>query len=108
MPVIEREVRLLGAGQVERVLQLEHLALAQAPDSGGEQAGHLGAERRRDLRGLGEQVVAGEDRLEVPPAGVHALDGATGEGVVHDVVVVERAEVHELHRDGTADHVAAC
>ena len=93
---------------VEGVLQLEHLALAQPADGGGEQPGDLGAERRGDLRRLGQQVVAGEDRLEVAPPGVDALDGAAGVGVVHDVVVVERAEVHQLHRDCTAHDLAAC
>ena len=92
------EVGLLGAAQVEGALDLEDLALAQLGDGGGEQPGDLGAERRRDLRRLGQQVVAGEDRLEVAPAGVHAVDRAPGRGVVHDVVVVERAEVHQLHR----------
>jgi hypothetical protein len=60
--------------EVEGVLQLEHLALAEPADGGGEQPGHLGAERRRDLGGLGQQEVAGEDRLEVAPAGVDAVD----------------------------------
>ena len=56
-----------------------------------------------DLRRLGQQEVAGEDGLEVAPAGVDALDGAAGGGLVHDVVVVERAEVDELDGDAAQD-----
>ena len=54
------------------------LALAQPADGGGEQAGDLGAERGGDLRRPGQQEVAGEDRLQVAPPGVHALDAAAG------------------------------
>ena len=89
------------------VLQLAHLALAEPADGGGQQPGHLGAERGRDLRRLGEQEVAGEDRLEVAPAGVDALDGAPGDRLVHHVVVVERAEVDELDRDAAHDRPRA-
>ena len=58
--------------------------------------GDLGAERGGDLRGPGQQEVAGQDGPEVPPPGVDALDGAAGDGLVHDVVVVQRAEVDQL------------
>ena len=51
----------------------------------------------------GEQVVAGEDRDDVAPAGVDARDAAPGLGLVDHVVVVERAEVHELDRDRSGD-----
>ena len=57
-----------------------------------------------DLRRPGQQEVAGEDGPEVAPPGVDALDGAAGRGLVHDVVVVERAEVDELDRHAAPDH----
>ena len=99
------EVRVLGAVGVEEVLQLEHLAAAQLADRRGEQRGDVGAERRRERRRLREQVVAGEDRDDVGPARVHARDAAPGLGLVDHVVVVERAEVHELDRRAAGDGV---
>ena len=89
-------VALFGAGDVEGVLELGDLALAEAGDGGGQQRGHLRAEAGRDLRRLRQQVVAGEDGLEVAPPGVDALDEVPGGGLVHDVVVVQRAQVHQL------------
>jgi hypothetical protein len=104
-----REVRLLGAVDVEEVLQLEHLAPAQLADRRGEQRGDVGAERGGERRGLGEQVVAGEDRDDVRPARVHAGHAPPGLGLVDHVVVVERSEVDELDRRaaGDASSVAA-
>ena len=99
------EVRLDGAGGVVGVPQLVHLALAEPADRGGQQARHLGAQAGGDLRGLGQQEVAREDRLEVAPAQVHALDAAAGLGLVDHVVMAERADLHELHRDATEDDV---
>ena len=84
------------------------LALAQPADGGGQQPGHLGAERGGDLRRPGQQEVAGEDRREVAPAGVDALDAAAGGGLVDDVVVVERAQVHELDGDAAPDRRRRC
>ena len=81
------------------VTQLVHLALAEPADRGGEQAGHLGAEPGGDLGGLGQQEVAGEDRLEVAPAGVDALDAPAGLGLVDHVVVAQRADLDELDGD---------
>ena len=101
------EVARLGAADVVGVAQLVHLALAQPADRGGQQAGHLGAEGGRDLGRLGQQEVAGQDRLEVAPAGVDARRSPPGVGLVHDVVVVERAEVDELDGHATEDHVVA-
>ena len=99
------EVGLFGALQIEGVLQFEDLALAQLPDGGGEQSGHLGPERSGDLGGLGQQIVAGEDGGEVAPASVDARDGAARGGVVHHVVVVEGTEVHEFDRHRAHDDV---
>ena len=100
-----RRVGLLGAVDVEEVLQLEDLPAAQLADGGGEQRGDLGAERRRERRRPGEQEVAGEDRDDVAPAGVHARDAPPGLGLVDDVVVVERPEVHQLDGDAAGDRV---
>ena len=105
-----RGVVLLGAVDVEEVLQLEHLAAAQLADRRREQRGDVGAERRRQRRRPGEQEVAGEDGHDVAPARVHARHAAAGLGLVDHVVVVERPEVHELARPPppvTASSVAA-
>ena len=60
---------------------------------------------RHELAGAGEQQVAGEDRDRVAPHGLRARHAAAALGVVHDVVVVERAEVGDLDRLGGGDHV---
>ena len=78
--------------------ELTDLALAQGPDRRGQQRRHLGAERGGDLRGPGQQEVAGHDGDEVAPAGVDAFDSPPGPGLVHDVVVVQRSQMDELHR----------
>ena len=100
-----REVRLFGAIDVEQVLELEHLAAAQLADRRGQQPGDVGAERRRERRRLREQVVAGEDRDDVRPARVHRRHAAARLGLVDHVVVVQRAEVHELDRGAAGDDV---
>ena len=105
LPSIAERYDVLGAVGVEEVLQLEHLAAAELADRRGEQPGDVGAERRRERRRLGEQVVAGEDRDDVRPARVHARHAAPGLGLVDHVVVVERAEVHELDRGAAGDRV---
>ena len=98
-------VVVLGAVDLERRLELADLALAQAADRRGEEACDLGAEARRDLGSLREQEVAREDRLQVAPARVHALDRATGRRFVDDVVVVQRSQVHELDRRASHDRI---
>ena len=102
-----REVARLGARRVVGVTQLLDLALAQPPDRARQQTGDLGAERGGDLGRPRQQEVAGEDRLQVAPLGVHRLDTATHVGVVDHVVVVQRAEVHQLAGDAAAHHVVA-
>ena len=97
-------VALLGAVDVEEVLQLEHLAPAQLADGGGEQPRDVGAERGGQRRRPGQQEVAGEDGDDVAPAGVDARHAPAGLGLVDHVVVVQRPEVHELDRDGAGDH----
>ena len=99
------DVRVDGPVGVEEVLQLEHLPAAQLADGGREQGGDVGAERRGERRRPGEQVVAGEDGHDVRPAGVHARDAPPGLGLVDHVVVVQRTEVHQLHRHPAGDGV---
>ena len=77
------------------------------PMVGAEQAGDLGAQAGGDLGGPGQQEVARQDGPQVAPAGVHAGHRAAHLGLVHHVVVVERAEVDELHRHAAADDVVA-
>ena len=62
----------------------------------------VGAELGGQLGGLREQEVAGEDRDVVVPAGVGRLGPAAQRGLVHHVVVVERAEVGQLDDAGGA------
>ena len=90
-------VRLGAFGAVGRA-HLGHLSLAQQAQGVGEKTGDLGAERGGDLRRAGQEEVARHDGHEVAEAGVDALDVAAHECLVHDVVVVERGEVDELHR----------
>jgi hypothetical protein len=101
------EVVGLGTVAVEGPAQLGHLALAQLSDGAGQQGGHLGAEGGGDLRRPGQQEIAGQDGGEVAPPVVHALDATARVGLVHDVVVVERAEVDELHRHTPQDDIVA-
>ncbi len=91
-------VGVLGAARIEHRLQLTHLALTQLGDGGGQQSGHVGAERRGDLRCPGQQEVAGQDGPQVPPPGVDRDDRSAGDRLIHDVVVVERSDVHQLDR----------
>ena len=84
---------------------LGDLALAQAGERRGERRGDLGAERGGDLGRAGEQEVADDDGEQVAPAAVHADDVAPADRLVHDVVVVERGEVHELDRDAAEQGV---
>ena len=100
-----REVRVDAAVDVEQVLQLEHLTAAQLADRRGQQRGDVGSERRGERGRLREEVVAGEDRHDVRPARVHARNTAARLGLVDHVVVVERAEMHELDRRAAGDRV---
>ena len=55
-----------------------------------------GPELGGELGGLREQPVAGEDRDQVVVAGVGRVGAAAQRGLVHHVVVVERADVGDL------------
>ncbi len=99
------QVLLFGSGHVVDQLQLADLTLAEASDRRCEQLGDLGAERCCELRGLGQQEVSGQDRLEVAPAVVDGLDTPPGLGVVHHVVVVERPQVDLFDSHACADHL---
>ena len=99
------EVGGFGAGAVEGRAHLAHLPGAEAPDGGGQEPGHLGAEGCGDLGRPGEQEVARQDGDQVAPAGIHAADPPPARGFVHHVVVVERPEMDELDGRGPHDHV---
>ena len=90
--------------EVARADGLEDLTLDEAAERLGLDAHRVGAEPRGELRGLGEQVVAGEDRDGVVPAGVRGVGAAAQRSLVHHVVVVERSEVGQLdHARGGDD-----
>ena len=89
-------VVVLAAPHLERGVHLGHLALAQLPQGGGQQAGDLGAQGGGDLGRAGQQEVAGHDGHEVAETGVDALHVAPHGGLVHDVVVVQRRQVDQL------------
>ncbi len=103
LAVDRREVAGLGALRVVGVAQLLDLPFAEPADRAGEQGGDLRTQPGGDLRGASEEEVAGEDRLQVAPSGVDRLHAAPRVGLVHDVVVIERSEMHELASD-TATH----
>ena len=81
------------------------MALAELGDRGGEQAGDFGAKVGCQFRCPTQQIVARQDGSQVAPLGIDALDAAAGGGVVHDVVVVQRTDVHEFHGTAATDHV---
>ena len=99
------EVVVLGPSRVEGGPDLGHLALAQPPERVGQEGGDLGPERGGDLGRAGEEEVSGHDGHEVAEAGVDALHVAADQGLVHDVVVIERGQVDELHRTGPSQVV---
>ncbi len=101
------EVALPRPGDVVGVAKFFDLPLAQPTDRARQQARHLGAERGSDLRRARQQEVAGENRLQVPPLRIDRLDASPRLGLVHHVVVVQRAEVHELAGHATAHGVVA-
>ncbi len=96
-------VVLGGPAGVAGGLQLADLAVAQPGDGGGQQSRHLGAEGRRDLRCTRQEEVAGQDCPVIPPRDVHRRHAPSDLGVVHDIVVVERSDVHQLDGCGTGD-----
>jgi hypothetical protein len=84
-------------------LDLADLAIAQRRDRPGQQRADVGPEVGRDLGGLGEQVIAGEDRDGVAPSGVRRPHRVSRVRLVDHVVVVQRRLVHELDRDRAGD-----
>ena len=85
-----------GAIGVVRVAQLEHLALAELGQGGRHQPCGLLAHGGRLLRRPGEDVVAGQQRLVESLAGVDGGPAPARGGGVQDVVVDERADLHQL------------
>ena len=95
-------VRVLGLKiQAPGHADLPDLAVAHRGDGSGQELRDLGAEVGRDLRGPGEQVVAGEDGDRVVPPGVRAGPASPEVGLVDDVVVIQRGEVGELDGHGS-------
>ena len=97
--VLERV--LVGAG----LDRLQDLALDQPGEGLGLDPDGVRAQQGGELGGLREQEVAGQDRDQVVPAGVGRLRAAAQVGLVHDVVVVERADVGDLDDAGRGDDV---
>ena len=87
--------RVVALARADGLVQLpEHEPL----EGVGLQADGPLAEPRHELARAREQQVAGEDRDGVAPHGLRARHAAALVGVVHDVVVVQRAEVRDLDR----------
>jgi hypothetical protein len=105
--VLERRVdrRDVGRQRAHRALHLADLALAQPRQRARHDAGHLDPEVGRQVRGAGEEVVAGQDRDGVVPARVGRRGAAAGGCLVDHVVVVERREVDELDDDARVDQL---
>ena len=98
LPSIADEVVLLGAVDVEEVLQLEHLPAAQLADRGREQrATSAPSDAASD-----DARASRKSPARIATMLLHRAftlgDAAPGLGLVDDVVVVERAQVHELAR----------
>ena len=91
---------------ISRPHGLAHLASDQLAEGVREVADRVGTQAGEDLRGHREQVIAGEDRHRVTPARVRGLRTAAAVGLVHDVVVVERRKVCQLHDHGGIAHLA--
>ena len=96
--------RVLALARADR---LADLAGAQPLERAGLDAHGLGAEVGQEVRGPGEQEVAGEDRHGVVPAGVGRGRPAAQGRLVHDVVVVERGQVGQLDDHGRG-HDSGC
>lgn len=98
------QVVVEGVAAVARADGLHDLTGDQAFEGLGLDAYGLGSQVGQDVRGAGEEEVAGEDGHRVAPAGVGARHSAADIGLVHDVVVVERGQVGQLHDDGGRHH----
>ena len=94
---------LVGAGRDG----LEDLALDEPGEGLGLDAHRVGAQARGQLGGAGEEEVTGEDGDQVVPAGVGRVGAAAQVGLVHHVVVVERAHVGDLDDAGRREHLLA-
>ena len=88
--------------------ELRDLALHQSADGVAEQPGHLGAQRRRNLRRPGQQEIARQNGPVIAIAGVHRFDTPAHLGIVHDVVVIQRADLHQLDTAPTLNDVVGC
>jgi hypothetical protein len=89
---------------VPRPRRLQDLPGHQPLERLGLDPHRLRAQVGQDVRGAGEQEVAGEHRHRIAPTGVGAGHTAADVRLVHDVVVVERRQVRELDDDGGGHH----
>ncbi len=100
-----------GQVVVDRVLVrrgadgLPDLAGDQPLEGAGLDPDGVGPEVGEEVRGAGEQQVAGQDRDAVGPPAVGAGGTPPDDGLVHDVVVVERREVGQLAHHGRPGHL---
>jgi hypothetical protein len=99
----DREVVPQGVVAVARADGLTDLTLHQPGEGLRLDLDGRRSEVGHDLRGSGEQEVAGQDRHRVVPPRVGALGSASQVGLVHHVVVVERREVGQLHHERGGD-----
>ena len=90
------QVGVDGAAGVVGVAHLEDLALAQVAERRGDEGRRLAADPGGQLGGPGEDVVAGHHGVVDALDGVDGGAAAAGGGVVEDVVVHQRADLHEL------------
>ena len=86
-------------------MKLGHLALAQFADRVAEESRHLDAQHRGDLGGNRQAEIPGHDSDEVSEARIGRGRTATSCRLVHDVVVIERPEVHKLDGHGATNGV---
>ena len=98
---------VVGLGALEGVggAHFGDLAAGEPREGVGHEARRFGAEVGGDPRRTGHEVVARDDGDEVAVPSVHALDVAADLGLVHDVVVVEGGDVHQLERDAAHEVV---
>ena len=107
-PLMDADVVVAAAADLEGRADLGHLALAEAAERVGQQCGDLGAEAGGDGGAAGQEVVAGDDGHQVPETAVDALDVAPDRRLVDDVVVVERGQVDQFHRHPAHEVVLGC
>ena len=90
---------------VVRPHRFANLACAQALEGLRLNAHRLGSEVRQDVRRTSKQKVTGENRDRVVPTRVRRRGTTPELRFVHDVIVIERGQVSELHDHRRLDDV---